>query len=1172
MRISSLELSGFKSFHRKTKIGFHPGSNGIVGPNGCGKSNVIDAVRWVAGEQNPRMLRANAMEDLISDGTVALKPVGMAEVTMVLAGLPGNGFDDVSITRRYYRDGESEYSINGVACRLKDIVDIFLDTGAGARSHSIIGQGEVESFIMAKPEEKRRLIEEVAGIVKYKTRRKEAWSRLKQTEENLVRIRDMSKDARKRRENLKRQAEQAEKLNALSDRAAGLELLMLGARKAESEKKMLESAQKKSALDVSVREIESERSGIANRLKNLEDEVQTLDETVLSADSAILAAKEKITAAVSSRELSARRMSDIEEIVSRLESDKLSLEKQARDMRAQILQTRSETESARGRIAAKRAELESGEKELESLRDATRLDREGMEDIGNRFFGAVEQCDSTEAAYRKLTGELERLSARSVYLSERKEALVAEKEKLSSQREKFLSQFELISGAQADSEKQRKELEEGLRSFGGEHKKLLADINSLKERRSECVSRLEALRGIQRSFEWLPESSRQFLLGKTGGILGVLSDYVSVPPEYSKAFEAALGERLGWIVVGTGGDVSEAIATLRRGETGRATFVPADSVPARKTRKTFPAPKGARPVGELVRVHGEGAAVLDGILEGVFVVDTLKDAFDCAAVSHGLCFATMEGDFLDSSGAVSGGWTTGGVFQRKSEIEKLGSEIAKLDRKIKSSLERAEGFEVRVEDLRSKMDVLNESIQADRAKLGSLERDLEDFNFAFEGKQSGLERLEAEAAETSESFEEKTRQAGQCEKKLDELRGERDGLRKRLSEFEEKTGDFERRENTVADRIGALKIDIASLRHNSDNASRAAEGLVRGEEEISARIREISAEIVCKAEEKKGMRASSEEAGIEIEGLEAALGEKRENLEKIRENRGAVFSDMRGLRDRIAELDSRIETARTKRGDFEISLKTMENNMEYLSGEIAEIIEKSGRKMPGTEEIEAADHEETKAALGNLKEKIDRFGLVNLLAPEEYEEAEKEYDFLENQMDDLEKSAASIKKSISRLDRESAEKFTEAFGEVDSKFRELLPALFKGGEGKLVMTDPGDPIETGIDIVVKPGGKKFQNMSLLSGGEKALSAIAFIISSCLVRPLPFIILDEIDAPLDDSNTGRFVSLIKDISRNSQTLVVTHNKATIANVDALIGITASKAANSAVVSVDLAKAV
>ncbi len=1172
MRISSLEISGFKSFHRKTRIEFRPGSNGIVGPNGCGKSNVIDAVRWVIGEQNPRMLRADSTEDLISDGTVSLKPVGMAEVKMVLTDMPGKG-GDVSIMRRYYRDGESEYSINGVACRLKDIVDIFMDTGAGARSHSIIGQGEVERFITAKPEEKRALIEEVAGIVRYKARRKETWSKLKQTEENLDRIRDMSKDARRRRENLKRQAEQAEKLNSLSEEAARLELLMLGAQRAESEEKILEATQKKAALDESVREIESEKNGIANRLRSIEDEAQSLDGAVSSADSEILAVREKINGVMSSRDLSAGRRADIEELLGRLENEKLSLERQARDVREQISQTRSDIENTDGRLEEIRSGFESAEAELESLRDGTRVDRDGLEDIRNSFFGAVEKCDLTETSYRELTGELERLSVKSGYLSEQKESLLEEKKKLSSQRESFLSQAALISDAQAESEKQREDLRKNLGSFNKEHEKLLGDITSLKERRGECVSRLEALSNIQKSFEWLPESSRQFLLeGKTGGIVGILSDYVNVPPEYAKAFEAALDERLGWIVVGTGDDASRAIGKLRRSEAGRATFVPVDRAVPRKKTSSPDAPRGSRPISNVVSMLGRGEEVMREVLEGIFVVDTLSDAFECAAVSQGLSFATMEGDFLDSSGAVSGGWTTGGVFQRKSEIEQLTREVGKLDKKIKSSLEKAENFEVRMEDFRSEMSVLDERMQTDRVKLGSLERDLEGFAFTLEGKESKLKETEAASAAVAEEFETKTRQSAQCREKLDNLHKQRDSLRKKLSEFEEKTAEIERRENALAGRLGSLKVEIASLEQNRENSLRAVEGLVRREEEISGRIGEISAEMRKKSDEKNEMQNSSDKAETEITGLEALLEEKRRNLEKIREKRGGIFSNARDLRDSIEGLDGRIESMRARRGDFEIGLKTMENNIEYVSAKIAEITGKSGVKMPAAEEIESADFEETKTALENLKGKIDRFGLVNLLAPEEYEEAEKKHDFLETQVEDLEKSAASLKKSISRLDRESSEKFTEAFNEVDSKFRELFPTLFKGGEGKLVMTNPGDPFETGIDIVVKPGGKKYQNISLLSGGEKALSAIAFIISSCLVRPLPFLILDEIDAPLDDSNTGRFSALMKDISRNSQVLVVTHNKTTIADVDALIGITASKAANSAVVSVDLAKAV
>ncbi len=1149
---------------------FHGGSNGIVGPNGCGKSNVVDAVRWVIGEQNPRMLRAETSEDLISDGTVSLKPVGMAEVTMVLSGVPGRGFDDVSITRRVYRDGGSEYSINGVSCRLKDIAEIFMDTGAGARSNSIIGQGEVEGFIMAKPEEKRRLIEEVAGIVKYRARRKETRSRLRQTEENLEKVKSLSKEAHKHKENLKRQAEQAQKLNELSERASRLELLMLGAQKEQSSVKLEEVRARKSEIENSARDIELEKSSLAAGLRSLEREAQGLESAAASADSEILAAREKISGAVSSKDLFAGRKTDIEGLLDMFESEKLSLERQTREIKEKISNIRSEDESAGVNISELRAELDGVESELESVREVTRVDKDGIEEVRNSFFSTVEQCDSTEASYRELTAEIERLSARSGYLSEHKDSLLEEKNSLSSQRENFLSQIKSIRGAQENSEKERKDLGSGLGSFSDEHKKLLDKISLLKDRRSRSASRLEELVNIRESFEWLPESSRSLLFeGGAGGVLGVLSDYASVPPRYAKAFEAALGERVGWILVGTGGDASDAIGRLRGSSAGRATFMPLDSVSA---QKAFSAPDGARPISDVVRLKGRGAEVLRKILEGIYVVDTLEDAFECASSCPELSFATLEGDFLDSSGAVSGGGTTGGVFERQSEIEMLTAEVAELDEKIKSSLEKSGNFEVRIEEFRSKISALDELIQTDRVKLDSLERDLESFNFSIEGKESKLAELEAEITRESHSFQEKTARLNECREKLEALRERRENLKNSLAGLEEKNSEVDSRESALAGRLGSLKIEIASLERGRENSSHAIEGLVVRENEISARVEEISAETAEKIEEKSELENSYQETRQSIDALEADLEKRREGVEKIREGRTAVLLKIRDLREQIEGLDERIEETRSKRGEFEISLGTIENNMEYVSEKINEVLEKSGAEMPPAEEISIVNIEDTKAAFTDLRAKIDRFGLVNLFAPEEYEREEKEHDFLETQIEDLEKSAASLKKSISRLDGESAEKFTEAFEEVDLKFRELLPTLFKGGEGRLVMTNPDDPVETGIDIFVKPGGKKSQNMSLLSGGEKALSAIAFIISACLVRPLPFIILDEIDAPLDDSNTGRFASLIKEISRNSQTLVVTHNKTTISGMDALIGITASKAANSAVVSVDLAKAV
>lgn len=1170
MRITSIELTGFKSFHRKTRLEFHKGSNGIVGPNGCGKSNVIDAVRWVIGEQNPRMLRAGSMEDLISDGTVSLKPVGMAEVVMTLADVPGAGFGEVSITRRYFRDGESRYLINGTACRLKDIVDIFTDTGAGARAHSIIGQGEVEGFVMSKPEEKRRLIEEVAGIVRYKDKRKETHTRLKQTEENLTKVRALAREADRRKENLRRQAEQAEKLNEITGEAARLEIALLGAQKLESEDKLRESSASREDAAKAVAAAGAERSSALERLKSLEARAQTLEEEVASADTGILAVRERINGEVSRREIYAGRKADMDALVGRLESEKLSLETQAADIRGQVAAARREAEKSLERLSAARREVGDAENEMEAIHAAPSPDTGGIEEVRERFFSAVERCDKAGARYRELTGEALRLSGRCEDLAGRKNDLVEEKERLSKRRGEFSSQIAEARGERERAESKRKEIEDGLGSLGGEHEKLRAGAAEMKERLSGSRSRLAELSNIQKSFEWLPESSRKLLLeGGPGGALGVLSDYAEVPAKYAKAFEAALGERLGWIVVGTGKDAQRAIGKLRESKAGRATFVPAT---AKGGGGKVSPPRGARLISEVVKARGDGGGVIASLLAGVCVVSDLAAAFECAKDSEGLSFATLEGDFLDASGAVCGGWMTGGVFERKSEIERLTAEIPVLEADIAKKLEEAGGFEARMGDLKAEMASLDESIQTARAQLGSLERDLGEFNFSIEGKEAKLKEINAEITAATGELEKKNALAAGCRDEFERLTAERDGQKELLGEFEARNTEIEERGSGIAGRIGDLKVEMASLERGREGSLREAESLAAREKEITARLEEIAREAAERARERAEMDETAAGAGRTIEQLEKELEEKRAGADGVRESRGGVMSQAGELRERLAELEKRLEEARSRSADVEVGIKTMENNIEYLSGEMDEAARKHGVEIPGEDELRAVDIDKTKTEFEAVRARIERFGLVNLLAPEEYEEAAKEHGFLETQIEDLEKSADSLKKSISRLDRESAEKFASAFEEVDLKFRELLPTLFRGGEGRLVMTNPDDPIETGVDIVVKPGGKKAQSMSLLSGGEKALSAIAFIISSCLVRPLPFIILDEIDAPLDESNTGRFASLIGEISRNSQTIIVTHNKTTISDVDALIGITSSKASNSAVVSVDLAKAV
>ncbi len=1169
MRIKSLELIGFKSFYNKTKLELSNGINAVVGPNGCGKSNIIDAMRWVLGEQNPRMLRAESMEELIANGTDLLKPLGMAEVSLVVENLPGLGFEEVNIKRRYYRSGDSEYTINGVKCRLKDITELFLDTGAGARGYSIIGQGKVEEFITAKPEDKRRLIEEVAGVVKYKTRRKETQSRIESTRENLSRVSDMTREVSRQMESLSRQAEEAEEYKKLTEHLKLLELNILRFRlnKLTNENNNLET--QKAKLGVLINELSEKREQGSQALRDSESANSRFNEEINSFENDIYTLKTEINEKNSYQEYVKKESAGIDEYINRLKKEIASIESEKNEIRETVANKRTYLQRNEEEKKGFQNELQSLESDLENLRQKSTNNKTELDNTKSVLYEILNNYSSIKGSAVGIGKELEELKSRRLRLDAEIENISVNVNDCNTRLSGLKNEIEQLQNEKGSFQQNKDTLVNTYLSNKRMFETGMEENNSMRERLNDALSKIEILNDVQSKYEWLPEAVREFLVeNKIDGVLGVVSDFVQVPENYEKALEAALGEKSNWVIVRGSDDALSAIDLLKGSSSGRGTFFPVTNRDYPKS--SVPGNTNYKKMSDLVNVREIDRQFIESILDSVYVVSSLDGAIKLRAeLGSGVSAVTMDGSFVDSYGAISGGFTTGGVFERKREIEGLEVLSADLKEKVSVNKTKLDNLGIEIQKNNSEIENLDRVLREKELKAVEIDRDISNLKLTIKENIERRERFESETREVDEQITSKNQQVEEFSQKLTNIEKEREELDQRFARFEDIVKNYENREKLIEQDITGLKVKSASIIETERLVEREINELLERDTRLSDKIISEKEEINTKDKEKEELLSNGQASKEQVETLGQQLVFKEKELHEIKANREKSAESLMDSRQAMENIDQ--ELIRLKDDSSSIEIKANGVTLEIVH------INEQVQKITGEEEINLSDTVEDQGSFNlvestreynKLKKRVDSFGLVNLLAPEEYKKLEERFNFLTEQTEDLESALESLVKAINKLDRESITRFKEAFDLINNRFQDIVGKLFKGGEGKLVITDPEDLLNTGIEVMVRPGGKKMQSITLLSGGEKALSAIALIISACFVKPVPFLLLDEIDAPLDETNTARFAQLVKEISRDSQVVIITHNKSTMMDVDTLVGITAGKSVASKVVSVEL----
>ncbi|WP_432822870.1 chromosome segregation protein SMC [Trichloromonas sp.] len=1171
MKIKRVEIHGFKSFVDRVSLDFEQGITAILGPNGCGKSNIVDAIRWSMGEQNAKNLRGRSMEDVIFGGSETRKPLGMAEVSMVFANEDGlaptafREYSEIMVTRRLFRNGDSEYLINKTPCRLLDITELFMDTGIGARAYSIIEQGKIGMILNAKPEDRRFLIEEAAGVTKYKARKKTALRKIEATRQNLLRLGDIVGEVRRQTNSLKRQAQKAERFKALREELKGIEVRFARQRFAALQEQLSTKASEEEQQRLLAAGLSAQQDQGELRLEELrllqvaaEKDVSRAQEQVFHLAGEIQ--KAEGLSGFASKELDGLVRRQEQLVVEHEEVGRRLLEVDADEQR--LTENRSHLGADLDKELRRLLEGEAALEEL-TLRE---------QDLG------VSLEESRLALYRLLT-ELSQIGARYEESSRRRQQLDERKARSRSEAVKVREQLdearELADSLRAalaafcDARQRLAEEQEGLRETLASLRQRIEETERQLLQRREGLnlsrSRLESLRQLERDLEGYGSGIKALLADTRFRELfpGTVADLFEVPSRFEVALESVLGERLQALPAAGRDDALAGVGFLR-GRDGRCTFVLPGFQPA-----SAEVPDGATPLYDLVQPLPGREGVVAALLQGCYHVDSF-DPFWQASLPAGIALVTEGGDILTGRGEFTGGGRQGlgqGLLHKKREMKELsvlvGSQSAEVEALDALRLQFRDDLRETEERLRE----VDAALHRQALKVVDSEKDLTRLQENQSRLQDRLEVLCLEEEQMHDEGEELDRQLDEDSRGRgvrEEQKGQQEGAVTRL---QEELQVLRREVGIVREQVTTLKVSVASIREREDGSRSELERLDRLRQELQGRRTLIASRQEEAVGEQERLHDEKERLRVQLEVLFRRHEEERIKAESVR----AGFEEGQGVIDALEqslkELRSRHSRVREELAACQLQLRELALESEHLQTTIAERY-RVDLVDEGALAVDDFDPVAAEGRLRELQQAIEAIGEVNLTAIDEYRELDERGQFLSAQQDDLRQSLDGLQSAISKINRTTRKRFRETFDLVNAKFQEIFPRLFRGGQGELKLTDEDDLLETGIEIVVQPPGKKLQNVTLLSGGEKALTAVALIFSIFLIKPSPFCMLDEVDAPLDDANIGRFNEMVREMAEFSQFIIITHSKRTMEVADTLYGVTMEEPGVSKLVSVRL----
>ncbi len=1181
MRLKSLELQGFKSFPDKTVISFDDGITAIVGPNGSGKSNISDAVRWVLGEQSTRTLRGSKMEDVIFAGTQKRGAVGFAEVSLTIDNSDGSlpcEYNEVTVTRRLYRSGESEYYINRSAVRLRDINEMFMDTGLGRDGYSIIGQGRIDEILSAKSGDRREIFEEASGISKFRHRKEESERKLASTEDNLVRLRDILSEIEGRVGPLKIQAEKAKQYIKIYDELRGLEVSVWTANLAlakENAKKYINDYEivcsqfgaAKAALELLYAEVEA----LAEQMREKDVEAETARESEREAERGV---NESLSEIATLESTLANNIHNIERIKTEISDDSNRAEEIAaqiearnnrvRELAEEALAIENEIESLKEAAILASGKSDDAEARLDDLRINARITEDDISKLRIAMSAAEAEIAGFDARKTDIEAELE---ARENELLESKKKYAVVKEELLEAQDKCASAENMLNGFEMKN-KSRKERFESLSN----------SVNKLTLSLESAENKLRMLRDMEKDLQGYSFAVKNIMKAKErkalGGIFGTVSQLIRVDGKYTVAIETILGGALQNIIVEDERSSKEAIEFLKKSDGGRATFMPIDTVKGAELDKPgiAEAPGVVGLASRLVDYDAKYAPAIKYLLGKIVVCDNINSASSLAKkFGYSFRIVTLDGQIINAGGTYTGGSTnkTSGILTRTNEIKKGEKDILALREKIeKETAEKAIAerdynalmyeMEVCRNDKRAAEDILLKA-ETETSHYKILHARLNEFIDSLNDELDGLAGKKTVAART---VEEKKTAIAELEEKLSKLREEEEKLVAGNSELSTKKTE-------LADAMAEVQARLAANRAESAET-------VRSREEIEKLADAMAGNRNSKEQTIAEYEKNNEELKVQIADKQKEVEAKRVAMDGIAKRISEIASERLELE---AERNRKDRDGKNKNDDIlklERERSRLEMKKEAASREEEQITEKlweSYELTLGTAEkylVEIPSMSEATKRISELKGAVKRLGDVNVNAIEEYEEVSERYEFMTTQCGDLEKAKTELEKMISGITEEMQTIFAEQFKIINKNFSETFSEIFGGGKAELVLEDQGDILNCGIEIKVQPPGKTLKTITLLSGGERAFVAIALYFAIMKVRPTPFCVLDEIEAALDDVNVARYADYLRRLAKTTQFIVITHRRGTMEEADVLYGVTMQEKGVSKMLTISIAE--
>lgn len=1179
MYLKSIEVQGFKSFANKINFQFHNGITGIVGPNGSGKSNVADAVRWVLGEQRVKQLRGASMQDVIFSGTENRKPLSYAYVAITLDNADHQlaiDFDEVTVARRIYRSGESEYLINGSACRLKDVNELFYDTGIGKEGYSIIGQGQIDKILSGKPEERRELFDEAAGIVKFKRRKAAAQTKLENEKQNLVRVNDILSELEKQLGPLERQSETArvylrkrEELKNLDVNVFLLENSRLREQLKSVEEKYGIAEEDLSHTREAYQNSKEEYTRIQKELEDLETRIEEARSTATDAglmrgrlEGEMNVLKEQINSGRGNETHLNNRRSTLQEEIRAKEQDRDGLLQEKGDTGARVDETASLADTVRRK-------LEEIQQKIEELNS-------GVEEGKNAIIGELGQRATIKSRISQLDTMMEQVNIRKAELNSRLLRIKSDEAAREESLRSLESVFETITEEIRGLTEQEKAMEQELGTFREALTRKDAGLRDAQSAYHMEKSKLEALSNLAERYEGYGGSVKKVMEQREAnpGIIGVVADIIQVEKKYETAIETALGGSIQNIVTDNEDTAKRMIAYLKTNRLGRATFLPLTGIrnPQRfKNPEVLSEPGVIGTADALVRIDARYQDVALSLLGRIVVADNVDNAVKLAAkYRHTLRIVTLEGELLVPGGAISGGAykNSSNLLGRRREMEELEGRVKKLLLSIETIEKDIENTKARRTRMRVDLEAVKNEIQRKSIEQNTTRMNISQARTRMEEEGESAASLRNEAREIEEQILEIRRDKETSRLELaasEELEKE---TQERIALLGQELEEQRRLETQASAEVSEWDLKVEKMRQTllfkQSNVDRITGEIQRSQEELAEILQELAENTremerrQCSIAEIEKTIAASFQAQNESESqLKGAVARK----EELTDTQKSFFDRREELSEKLSVLDKETYRLNAQKEKLEESL---ESQINYMWDEYEITLSDAA----ALRNQEMSDLPAMKKEIASLRDQIKKLGDVNVNAIEDYKNLLERFTFMKTQRDDLVEAEKTLEGIIQELDAAMRRQFTEKFAEISREFDKVFKELFGGGKGTLELTPEEDILEAGIRIIAQPPGKKLQNMMQLSGGEKALTAIALLFAIQNLKPSPFCLLDEIEAALDDSNVGRFAKYLHKLTKNTQFIVITHRRGTMEQVDRLYGITMQEKGVSTLVSVSL----